>query len=111
MTFADTFIYLSHLHIQKAYQRGTTQRAQTIKHRQTHKHTLQLQSHNQAQPSTESVWSILDQWVQSTDRRQSKPDIKEPISNSRERIHKNSLQKAHTHTVSTTLSMLAEFCL
>lgn len=78
-----------------------------------------------ARPGTtkhQSMRSILDQWVQGTDReaRQSKADIKGTISNNAGRIHKNKPSKsrdAHTHThtdprmVSTTLSMLAEFSL
>lgn len=69
-------------------------------------HTARLQPwHHQAQPSTRvCVQSILDQWVQSADRdgRQSKPDIKGHISNSRGRIHKKTAFKKHTGSLSLT---------
>lgn len=63
-----------------------------------------------ARPGTtkhQSMRSILDQWVQGTDReaRQSKADIKGTISNNAGRIHKNKPSKsrdAHTHTHTQT---------
>lgn len=79
---------------------------QEFKPQLTHTHT-----HNYcataalARPGTtkhQSMRSILDQWVQGTDReaRQSKADIKGTISNNAGRIHKNKPSKSrdtHTH--------------
>lgn len=90
--------------VMQAQCRRNHARVQTTTHSHTHTHNY-CATAALARPGTtkhQSMRSILDQWVQGTDReaRQSKADIKGTISNSAGRIHKNKPSKsrdAHTH--------------
>lgn len=82
----------------------------------THTHMHTRTNHSHGTTRHQSVRSVLGQWSADRDVGRSTADIKGPISNSRERIHKKlSSKSTHTHrdtgTVSITLPMLAEFVL